>query len=244
MQTARMQTDRQPSERSNQRCLFRDEATGIVIRRDFGIENDFFDEVRAVRRHGSSPVENFFDSYSYHYLLTHHEEPVGTMTMTQLVDGLLDCQDHYPDRLLHLLGNQIVSATKLRINPCECSSIKTLRRFIGCAFQDHFSLGCRLNLMNAEKKLVPFYRRMGFEVVKGFEFEHPILGTDSVVLVLAFDPDHRSFFQPIFASGDCPLSQAEAMAACNPIFDQEQRQSPTKETSVVDPPSNTTTEVR
>ena len=212
-----------PSRTETSNCLFRDAEQDIVIERAFGVEDRFFDQVIDVRKDGDGPIHNSFDPYSYHYLLRHQGTPVGTMTLTWLADGEIDCQEYYPERLLHLYHDQVISGTKLRINRGECSSLKTLRQFIGCVWQDHVKRGCRLNVMNAERRLAPFYRRLGFQVIEDSDFTHPTLRTESVVLVLAVDPNHRSFFQSIFELSEHPLSQREAIEACQPIFPSQSR---------------------
>ena len=59
--------------------------------------------------------------------------------------------------------------------------------------------GIRLDVINARRELVPFYAKMGYTVIEGWDFVHPHLGTDSQVLFLSVDPTIRSFFRDVFA---------------------------------------------
>ncbi|TWU26902.1 hypothetical protein Pla52o_07580 [Novipirellula galeiformis] len=198
------------------RFLFEDVTLGLTIARDFGTENRVHEQVMQVRREGGGEQEYFdFDSYSFHYSLLYEGQPVGAMTATRPVDGAIDCSDVYAPQLMTRYHDCLVSTCKFRINRSGCSSLKTLRTMVREFWRDQVSVGSRLNLINADKKMVAFYQRMGYCVVEGSDFIHPTLGTDSVVMMMSADPTRKSFCTDIFSNLDDVLSMDEVITTCS-----------------------------
>jgi len=188
------------------RIIWEDKTKNLKIITDFGTGNNTFDAVLHVRRiENSTPVVFDFDHYSQQYCLLHQSTPVGSMTITRHIHGPLDCSECYPHNLLEVYGPVLGSACKFRINPFPFSGFRTLRLMIREVWRDRLQDGTRLDLINAEQKLVPFYKRIGYSVIKGSDFFHPMLGTKSVSLMLATDPTRRSFLRDLFERLPDPL---------------------------------------
>ncbi len=171
-----------------------------------GNQGELFRQVVGVRAaYPVGPYEFEFDRYSEHYLIRHHEQPIGVLTATRLIAGELDCAEYYPRNWLLEYGHRVFSNYKFRMLRSEVPPLKAVRAITGAMWAHQLSLGSRLLVINAAKSLIPLYRRMGLRVVHGSDFVHPTLGTESVVLVQASDPDCRSFFQDIFAQVPDPL---------------------------------------
>ncbi|MCM2374129.1 N-acyl amino acid synthase FeeM domain-containing protein [Aporhodopirellula aestuarii] len=188
------------------RLLAHDPEDCLSIQRDFGTGNALYEQIATVRLGAEGERAEFeFDRYSYHYGLFVDDQPVGTMTATRLADGQIDCAHAYPPGVLRTFADEIYSTCKFRIHRSRCSSMKTLRMMVRAVWRDQLSLGSRLVLINAEKNLVPFYRRMGFHVIAGSDFVHPVLETQSVALMMSADPTRRSFFSDLFEDLCDPL---------------------------------------
>jgi hypothetical protein len=179
--------------------LVHDPAEQIEVIRVYGIHNDVFGDLVRVRQQSGARVNNFeFDSYSFHYGLVHQGEVIGTMTVTRASDGPLDCEQAYPSRLVQTFRDYISSPCKFRIQRGSFSSFRTLRTMLRYMWQDQLSFGCRAMLINADLKLVSFYRRIGFDVMDGSEFIHPLLKTSSVCMHMLAEPTRKSFFSDLF----------------------------------------------
>ncbi len=195
--------------RPNFQVLGEDWDTGLKVVRDFGDGNDLYERLIKVRGYGhDGPVRFFFDSYSYHYGLIEGDVAVGTLTVTRLVDGALDCQSFYPSCLLDTFYGEVFTTCKFRIAGTAKSSFRTLRMMLRHAWSDQLEQGSRLVLINSDQKLVPFYKRIGFEVIENSEFIHPLLGTSSVCMLMRADPNAKSFFSDLFEQVGPPISTA------------------------------------
>ncbi|WP_052329611.1 N-acyl amino acid synthase FeeM domain-containing protein [Rhodopirellula sp. SWK7] len=198
------------------RLLLDDPEDGLSIQRDFGTENRLYEQICSVRFGVEGEQAEFdFDRYSYHYGLFVDDQPVGTMTATRLSDGEIDCAHAYPSNVMRVFHDEIYSTCKFRIQRSRCSSMRTLRAMVRAVWQDQLTLGSRLVLINAEQNLVPFYRRMGFHLIAGSDFVHPVLGTQSVALMMSADPTRRSFFTDQFENLCDPLWLDIVLQQCN-----------------------------
>lgn len=218
------------------RTLFHDPKEGITIERDFAVNNELFDDVLRVRKRSSGAEPNDlvraevddpvfgFDASSYQYCLYVDGEPVGSLTSTAEADGVMDCRDRYPDRLLSAFSDRAFSPCKFSISRNRFSSFRLMRLMVREYWQDQLNLGGRLAVMNARTGLIPFYQRMGFLVLKDSDFKHPYCGTQSVSLVLPADPSLRSYFSDLFDAINDPLSIDLIRLYCETIDPPQRRQ--------------------
>lgn len=197
------------------RSLGYDEVTGLKFVRDFGTDNDLYQRLQTVRHLGGpGQYRFFFDEHSYHYGLIDGDRAVGTLTATRLADGEMDCQTQYPSPIREAFRSQIYSTCKLRIAAGRHSSFRTLRMMLRHVWKDQLELGSRLVLINTERKMTSFYQRVGFEVIEGTDFIHPLLHTDSICMLLRADPSSRSFFADLFQGVEPTLSRQQ-IDACS-----------------------------
>ncbi len=199
---------------SSQRQLYANEEQNLAILSDFGTDNTLFESVLSVREAGNQRAEIFsFDHYSNHYVLFDGAEAIGTLTVTRNRDGEVDCRQHYPDQIFQRFGDQILSGCKLRILPNRTTGMFALRLMFREGWRDQVASGVHLDVINVHRRLVPFYRRIGYLQIKGADFIHPTLGTDSVVMYLPADPCLRSFCRDIFEAAESPLRAADVQRA-------------------------------
>ncbi len=200
---------------SSRKLLFQQNETGTSLFTEFGTENSTFRDALAVRSNNPSlettayrqtSHETVFDPYSHHYVLYQHMKPVGTVTVTCVQDGLIDCHEYYPQRLLEQLGHLTASASHLRIRDNEICSYQTLRRVVREVWIHRLALGTRLNIVNVTTERLKGYRAMGYHRLPVPVFLHPRLKTESHTLVLPADPTVKSFIQDRIQDIDQPLS--------------------------------------
>lgn len=183
---------------------------------DFGTNNELYGNVLRVRGFDQTAISFEFDEYSHHFCLFHESNPIGVLTSTWQTDGNIDCSDYYPQSLLETYSQSLMSHCKFRIVPSACSNrFAALRFMVRGVWQDELQCGRRLDIVNASREKVRFYKRIGYTPIQGFDFVHPKLGTDSVVLVLPADPTIPSFFRDQFARVPNTTSLTEIQGVCH-----------------------------
>lgn len=116
----------------------------------------------------------------------------------------------YGDEVMRRLGPAACSGTRLVAERCERGPSLGIILMAAC-WAVGLWYGCRVNVTNAAVKAVRYYRRSGFLPVAGSEFEHPVLGTPSVVLVNPADPRCPGPLGTMFEDRAIPLT-AEVVA--------------------------------
>lgn len=155
------------------------------------------------------------DSYSDHYRLTVDGKTAGALSVTQTRNGVADCEEYMPQCLLDNFRDMISSACKFRIVKQKIahiekrSQINLPQQVIKMAFKDQLSKGIKLDIINARKSFARYYRQMGYLTVENSEFIHPVLGTNSVIMYLPADPNHKSLVQQSCKSLDNHLLLSE-----------------------------------
>lgn len=171
-----------------------------------GTDNELFGNVLRVRGHEHAGPNVFhFDDYSSHYVLFAESKPIGCLTATRLQDGPIDCQEFYPAELLSEFGHLLFSCCKLRIVASPNASFQRLRCLIRAGWRHQLQHGARIDLMNAQSSFQAFYQRIGYRPASANHFRHPTLGTESVAMFLAADPNHASFCREEFRGISRPV---------------------------------------
>lgn len=200
---------------STRKLLFQNKDTETSFFTDFGTENFTFRDALSVRldnlsldRTDNRPtsLESEFDRYSHHYVLYQQLRPVGTVTVTGVRDGMIDCHEYYPQQLLAQLGHLTDSASHFRIRTHQDCSYQTLRQVIREIWIDRLASGTRLNIVNVTTERLKGYLAIGYQRLPVPVFIHPRLKTESHTMVLVTDPTARSFIQDILQTIDQPLS--------------------------------------
>lgn len=175
------------------------ERDGLKLWRCYGAEDEIYREVCKVRvANGAKLPHCEFDSYSYHYALMDGKQTVGVMTITRPDDGTVECEAYYPQTLLSVFREDLLTSCRFMMLPSAKSGYSLLRWMTTSVWKDHVGLGCRGAVINVQDEMVLFYRRMGFRVLDGFAFTHPALGTSSQVMTLRADPMKQPFFREAF----------------------------------------------
>ena len=138
----------------------------------------------------SLSVETDCDKLSDIYILFKDGYGVATVGGTLCSLGTPDCNEFYPRKLLSLFSSRVLCPYRLAVRPEVAGGGRFFSRTIlQEGWRDQISKGARIMIMSAHRPMLPYYFRLGFRVVDGFDFTHPVLGTDSVVLALASSQD-------------------------------------------------------
>lgn len=195
------------------RILFEDSVSGITIKSGFGTDISLYGNAISVRKaHGDTELSSKKDERAFHVVVFCESQPVGSLMITRHSDGELDCGEFYPPVLVEKHGTELASVCKFRMLPGKHSGFKTFRLVVREVWRELLRLGIRVDAINIERSNSRVFQRMGYSVVPGFDFIHPTLGTDSIVMVLAADPSRESYFKDLFESEiDDPASHDELL---------------------------------
>ncbi|MCC9657175.1 acetyltransferase [Rhodopirellula halodulae] len=179
-----------------------------------GTSDPLFDWVQEIRRDGSNQTLFDFDDFSRHYVLVWEGQPLGALTVQEASEARLDCEDHYPSAVFERHRDQLFGTCKLRIRRGPATPMLALRTLVRGLWQDQLQRGKRICIVNAEHRMRAFYRRIGFSHLPGFDFVHPQLSTQSIVLLMGVDTSQRSYCQDLFETIHNPVDQQALVEAC------------------------------
>lgn len=179
-----------------------------------------FQDVCAVRGQTDdrwAKTEFSVDRHADHYCFYVDDSPVGCLAATRATRGPLDCEEFLPQTLLAHCRDVISSAGKFRILPefrmlsSRADGQIVSRTMVREVWRHQIRQGIRLDLMTSELRYVPYYRRLGYVVCEGYQFEHPTLKSSCEVMMLAADAGRPSIIQSTAKEEGAEFSLAEVM---------------------------------
>lgn len=102
--------------------------------------------------------------------------------------------------LINHFQNKLASGSRLCSTNPGCGL-----KIIYAAWSDMLQQGIRLDIVNVQAKLLPYYKRMGYISLPNFFFTHPVWHTPSYVMVLPADDGHKSKFKDLFMNIKDPV---------------------------------------
>lgn len=155
-----------------------------------------------------------FDDYSEHYCLYVDGKAVACITGTRLLEGKMPSQEHFPQILLEKYKDTILTPGKFRVSKSsqwsEDQKMFISKILLRESLKEQLHKGASLFMIFTEEKLVPYYKRIGYEECFGYDFFHPVLKNCKIML-LAADPHRNSFAQDIFEKSPMFLSQKQVI---------------------------------
>lgn len=129
--------------------------------------------------------------------------PVATISVSWAHRGPLDSEAFYPAALVARYRSSLTSAYRFGIPADGAGSCrhKLSRVLVESTWRDCLQRGARLDLINARESMVPYYKRLGYLIVRDSFFRHPVFGTPSYVMLLPASSHRVSRLQALF--GDC-----------------------------------------
>lgn len=161
------------------------------------------------------------DSYSDHYCLYIDGNPAGAISVTSAKFGPLLFEEFYPSALVETYRHCLASAYHLRVLPeyrqgAPLGTSMNIGRTICLkTWQDQLRKGCRLDVINVEPRLVPYYRRFGYVLCEGYDFDCPIFHTRICVMILPADGTRNSLIQDFARNLTDPVSLTDVRICLN-----------------------------
>jgi GNAT superfamily N-acetyltransferase len=151
-----------------------------------------FNDVMRLRsdayRLAQDKVTTTADSYSDIYVLRSCGSTIATVSSTRGTAGRFDCHEFYPAAIVRAFQTILVSPYRLAVAPEHQGSGGVARQILLRGWEHQVRRGARMMIINVHEPMIPYYRRMGFRMVRDSSFIHPRLGTTSHVAVCATDP--------------------------------------------------------
>lgn len=94
---------------------------------------------------------------------------------------------------------------------------RVARMLIETAWWDGLPHGIRLDIIDVNVRAVAYYRRLGYTLLPGNAFIHPLLKTPSEVMVCTVDPACHGPLQTVFADCSDPLPLERIMRPTPPV---------------------------
>ncbi|ACY13975.1 hypothetical protein Hoch_1421 [Haliangium ochraceum DSM 14365] len=120
-----------------------------------------------------------FDASAEHYVSYRGAVPVCAVRIHRASTGPIECEAHYPSRILEHFRARLSSGGRLLRNPELPASPAHTRDFVAACWVDQLNRGTRVDIVNAVERLVPYYRIWGYHKLPVPSFRHPRWGTES-----------------------------------------------------------------
>lgn len=139
------------------------------------------------------------DSYSTLWLLTAAGQAIGTIRVTQAACGPLDCESQFPNFFRSAFPSITGSASRFCLCPHVLPQFQAARILAEYAWADALDRGIRCDVIDVNCRAIPYYRRLGYLLLRGHVFQHPLLGTPSRVMVAVANPAFAGRLSPLLA---------------------------------------------
>jgi hypothetical protein len=151
------------------------------------------------------------DRYSEHYVASFEGTVIGALRVTRAARGRLDCEEHFPPRLVSAYREQLTSASSFVAWQQVPRQLALARRLVEFAWQDQLPRGTRVDVINVHERAVTYYGQLGYELVAGSAFTHPRYGTPSRVMVFAARPGLPGPLAALFEAVDNPVRREDLL---------------------------------
>lgn len=128
------------------------------------------------------------DRYSSIWLLTASGQPAGTIRVTHATGGPLDCEPQFPAFFRSFYSEITGSASRFCLLPRLSHQFQAARILAEYAWANALDCGIRCDVIDVNFRAIPYYRRLGYQLLRGHAFLHPLLDTHSRVMVAVANP--------------------------------------------------------
>lgn len=139
------------------------------------------------------------DGYSTLWLLTAAGQPIGTIRVTQAARGPLDCEPQFPHFFRSVYPEITGSASRFCLCPQAPPQFQAARILAEYAWADALDCGIRCDVIDVNCRAIAYYQRLGYRLLRGHAFQHPLLGTPSRVMVAIAHPAFTGRLSPLLA---------------------------------------------
>jgi hypothetical protein len=183
-------------------------AVDLVNRQD----TDFAHVIRIRSEVYGIPVEKCadeIDEYSEIHLARIGGKPVGTLRITRAARGPLDSESYFPFEMICRFRERLASANRFCVLKCEAQGGRVARRLVEAAWRHGLVRGVRIDVIDVNVRGVAYYKRLGYKLLKGEEFVHPLLGTPSLTMAFTTEPWRVTPIAHLFKHVEDPVTSGD-----------------------------------
>lgn len=182
----------------------RAEETVIYTERDLTVfkitaNSQYFNDVISIREEYSNDVVDSYDNDASIYVIYQQNTPLGTTRVIEARTSGLDFEEALPFTIEERFRRFICSASRLAATQRQNVPKLLINLLIGVAGRDQLRQGTRFDLIACRDRLIPYYRRIGHQVLPYPPIIHPRTGANCHLMLWLLTLRHTRFTNQYFA---------------------------------------------
>lgn len=135
--------------------------------------NQRFNDVISIREEHSCDAVDLYDDNASIYVLYQEDLALGTIRVIEARASDIDFEEALPFKIQECFRPFICSASRLAITQRQNVSKSLVNFLVGVAAQDQLSQGTYFDLIVCRERLIPYYRRIGHQLLPYPPIIHP-----------------------------------------------------------------------
>ncbi len=158
-----------------------------------------FNDVISIRQEYSDDVVDSYDDKAAIYVIYQHNSPVGTTRVIEARTSDLDFEEVLPFTIEKHFRQFIMSGSRLAFTKKQNVQKSLINLLVALTTQDQFRQGARFNLIVCRQRLIPYYRRIGHQLLSYPPIIHPRTGASCHLMLWLLTLRHTKFANQYFA---------------------------------------------
>ena len=135
-----------------------------------------FNDVISLRQEYSDDVIDLYDNSASIYVIYQKELPLATTRVIEAQRSKLDFEESLPFKIEQCFRQFIGSASRLAVTQKQKVPKSLINLLVGVSARDQFQQGIRFDLIVCREKLIPYYKRIGHQLLPYPSLVHPRTG--------------------------------------------------------------------
>lgn len=136
-----------------------------------------FNDVISLRQEYSDDVIDLYDDNASIYVIYQNESPLATTRVIEAQSSKLDFEESLPFKIEQCFRQFICSASRLAVTQKQKVPKSLINLLVGVSAQDKFQQGIRFDLIVCRERLIPYYKRIGHQLLPYPAIMHPRTGS-------------------------------------------------------------------
>lgn len=152
-----------------------------------------FSDVISLRQEYYDEVLDSYDDNALAYVIYQQSSPIATTRVIEARTSDLDFENALPFRIEKRFRKFIVSASRLAVTKKQNVIKPIINLLIGAAAQDQINQGIYFDLIACREQLIPYYKRIGHQVLSYPPIIHPRTGSSCHLMLWLMTFRHTRF---------------------------------------------------
>jgi hypothetical protein len=153
----------------------------------------YFNDVLALRQEYSDDIHDIYDDNSQIYIIYRDNSPLATVRVIQAESSELDFEKSLSFKLDECYRKFIGSASRLAATKKQNVPRSLISLLIGVVAQDQIHHGIYFDMIVCRESLVPYYKRIGHQVLSYPPIIHPRTKADCHLMLWIMTSRHTRF---------------------------------------------------